>query len=233
MTNLYSIENNLKDLGQNIAHQALQAGRDPKTIRLIAVSKTHPVDAVRLAVEAGHIQFGENRVQEAIPKIEALNRADVEWHLIGHLQKNKAKFCAGKFHWIHSLDSKDLAALLEKKCAEAGWTMQVLIQVNIFGEDSKEGLCRYDDVLELGTTLLQCKHLVWRGLMTIGDPTLEEAATQAGFRELSHWQTKMKQHLGYEGLTELSMGMSDDYPSAIREGATMIRIGRAIFGQRG
>jgi len=232
MTNA-SIQQNLQHIRENIAEIASKAGRLPEEVKLIAVSKTHSADKVDLAVTAGQCHFGENRIQEALGKIEKLSdHSSIEWHLIGHLQKNKVRFCPGNFHWIHSIDSLELAKRLEQKCAEKRKTIQGLVQINLSKEATKSGLLDWDVTCQLGEYLLSCEWLQWKGLMTMADPQASEKQTRNGFATLYQWNEKLKQKFNAPQLTELSMGMSSDYPWAIEEGATLVRIGRAIFGNR-
>ncbi len=227
------ISENLQRVQAHIVEVAQNAGRDPKEVRLIAISKTHPASKVQAAVDAGQMVFGENRVQEALEKVEQLPE-HVEWHLVGHLQKNKAKFCPGKFQWVHSIDSVELINTLERRCALQEQPVQGLIQVNLSQEASKAGVWEWDTVCRLGERILECQWLKWRGLMTIGALQASETETRKTFATLAEWRERLVQQFGNaQECTELSMGMSADYPLAIEEGATLIRIGSAIFGARG
>ena len=199
-------------------------------IKVIAVSKTVPASIVNLAVHAGFIRFGENKVQEALEKIPQVEGQDLEWHLIGSLQTNKAKFCPHHFQWLHSLDSVKLAKQLNKHFVNAHQILNVLIQVNISQEESKHGLQTWQEVLKLAEFLEQCPALKLCGLMGIAGLHDGERETKKSFAMLHQWQSKMQEII--PSCTELSMGMSHDYHWALEEGATMIRIGSAIFGRR-
>ena len=201
-----------------------------KEIKLIAVSKTIPAQIVNMAVAAGFVRFGENRVQEALEKIPQIKGANLEWHLIGSLQKNKAKFCPNYFQWLHSLDSDKLAIQLNRYFEDAQKTLNVLIQVNISKEESKHGLQTWEEVLELSEFLEGCPALKLSGLMGIANPQHDEKKTKETFATLRQWQEKLQKIV--PSCQELSIGMSHDYIWALEEGATMIRIGSAIFGKR-
>lgn len=226
------IEENLKQLDAQISDAMQKVGRKRDEVRLIAVSKTFPIARVQSAFQAGQLCFGENRIQEALEKIPALP-ASLEWHLVGHLQKNKARFCPGNFQWIHSIDSLELIQQLEKRCAQAQQKMQGLIQINLSQESSKQGVWAWEDLCQLTEKMLACHWLKLRGLMTIAEANVSEKKTRTTFAMLRQWQERLVRTFGnQEECTELSMGMSADYPWAIAEGATLIRIGSAIFGQR-
>ena len=228
-----SIKDNIAIVQQQLKQAAIQSGRTPEDIRLIAVSKTKSTELILQALAAGQIAFGENRVQEALGKIEALTENPlVEWHLIGHLQKNKVKFCPGKFQWIHTLDSTELAEKLEARSAFAQKKINVLLQVNLSREITKSGLHDWEDILKVSETILSGKWLKLRGLMTIPAPNIGETPTRKIYEKLRVWRDKLQQELDSAEITELSMGMTADFHWAIQEGATMIRVGSAIFGER-
>ncbi len=188
---------------------------------------------VNEAFLANHSVFGENMVQEAIKKISTLNNIDkIEWHMIGHLQKNKVKFCPGKFHWIHTIDSIELAKKLEDRCALIQKNINVLIQVNLSQEKSKFGVQKLEELLQLAETLQAGHWTKLRGLMTIPKQDLGEVFTRKIFEKLRVWRDKLQMELGEPEINELSMGMTADFQWAIKEGATMIRLGTAIFGPR-
>ena len=227
------IKDNISIVQQQLKQAAIQSGRTPEDIRLIAVSKTKSTELILQALAAGQISFGENRVQEALGKIEALTENPlVEWHLIGHLQKNKVKFCPGKFQWIHTLDSTELAEKLEARSAFVQKKINVLLQVNLSQEITKSGLHDLEDILQVSETILSGKWLKLRGLMTIPPPNIGETPTRKIYEKLRVWRDKLQQELDSAEITELSMGMTADFHWAIQEGATMIRVGSAIFGQR-
>ena len=228
-----SIKDNIAIVQQQLKQAAIQSGRTPEDIRLIAVSKTKSTELILQALAAGQIAFGENRVQEALGKIEALTENPlVEWHLIGHLQKNKVKFCPGKFQWIHTLDSTELAEKLEARSAFVQKKINVLLQVNLSQEITKSGLHDWEDILQVSETILSGKWLKLRGLMTIPAPNIGETSTRKIYEKLRVWRDKLQQELDSAEITELSMGMTADFHWAIQEGATMIRVGSAIFGER-
>jgi PLP dependent protein len=226
------ISDNLASVQAQIALAAQKAGRDPESIRLIAVSKTVPEEKIIAAQRAGAELFGENRVQEALEKIKHLGREGFCWHFIGHLQKNKVKDVVGKFDLIHSVDSVALAEVIDAKSQAQERSTRVLVQVNVSGEASKFGVSPD----ELETTLRaisKMKAVRVEGLMTIPphDPDLEKS--RVIFSRLRELRDRMA-GLGIDGiaLQELSMGMSHDFTVAIEEGATLVRVGTAIFGDR-
>jgi len=229
----FSIKDNLAIVHQQLNQAATEAGRSPEDIQLIAVSKTKPPEMINEAVLANHTAFGENMVQEAMSKMSALKNIDnVEWHLIGHLQKNKVKFCPGNFQWIHSIDSIELANKLEERCALKQQNINVLLQVNLSKEKSKYGIQQFDELFKLAETLHAGNWIKLRGLMTIPEPDLGEVSTRKIFEKLRMWRDQLQKDLCVPEINELSMGMTADFKWAIQEGATMIRLGTAIFGPR-
>ena len=228
-----SVKDKLALVQQQITQAAIQSGRTPEEIQLIAVSKTKPVELIKEALAAKQTAFGENRIQEAHGKIEMLsNSPEIEWHLIGHLQKNKVKFCPGNFQWIHSVESVELANKLEARCALTNKNINVLIQVNLSREKSKSGLQEWNDILRVAESISAGQWLKFRGLMTIPAPNLGELKTRKIYEQIRKWRDKLQHELDSAEITELSMGMTVDYHWAIQEGATMIRVGTAIFGPR-
>ena len=227
-----SLKERLTELSAELAELATEAGRSPEEIKLIAVSKTHPSELIAEAFQAGQVRFGENRVQEASEKIERLQNPGIEWHLIGHLQKNKARFCPGRFDWIHSVDSQELLELLEKQCALQRQSIQILLQANLSQEDSKSGVSDYDNLCRLLEKAQDCQWLSCRGLMTMAAATDDANEIRRTFAQLRTWLEKLRNEFTLTTFTELSMGMSSDYRIAIAEGATMIRLGTALFGER-
>ncbi len=229
---------------ERIARAADAAGRDPADVRLIAVTKTHPAALVAEARALGLTEFGENRVQEALAKFappgtapadDRIARAGCVLHLIGTLQRNKARPAAGFFDLIQSVDRPALVTALERaRAAEApaGPPLPVLVEVNISGEPSKTGAAPAD-VPALAALLQDCPHLAPRGLMTIAAPGLAEPALRRQFAAVRALRDQLAAAYPGAGWTALSMGMSDDFEAAIREGATMIRLGRVLFGERG
>ena len=227
-----SLKERLTELSAELSELATQAGRSPEEINLIAVSKTHPSELIAEAFQAGQVRFGENRVQEASEKIERLQNPGIEWHLIGHLQKNKARFCPGRFDWIHSVDSQELLELLEKQCALQSQPIQILLQANLSQEDSKSGVSDYDNLCRLLEKTQGCQWLRCRGLMTMAAATDDANKIRKTFSQLRTWLEKLRNEFTLTTFTELSMGMSSDYRIAIAEGATMVRLGTTLFGER-
>jgi pyridoxal phosphate enzyme (YggS family) len=209
---------------------ARRAGRDPGSVTLVAVSKTHPAARVRDALAAGQLVFGENRIQEALPKIDALAGQNIHWHLIGHLQTNKARQAVGKFELIHSVDSVALIEELDKRAAAAGGRQKILLQVNVSGEESKFGAAP-GDVPALLDVLDRAPNLAPEGLMTIPPFTDDPETSRPHFKVLRGILESIRAKRPEFG-SRLSMGMSDDYEVAIEEGATIVRVGTAIFGPR-
>ncbi len=223
----------LDEVKRCIAKAAERAGRKPEEIKLIPVSKTHPVPVLREAIAAGIGCFGENKVQEAEGKIEELGRDTLEWHLIGHLQANKARKAVKFFSVIHSLDSVELARRLERICEEEGRVSPtVLAEVDLAGEDSKTGIAE-NHLPELAEFLQGCKFLRFTGLMIV-PPYFENAEdVRPYFRRLREIRDGLAERGFFAGKTgELSMGMTHDFEIAIEEGATMVRVGTAVFGER-
>jgi hypothetical protein len=212
-----------------IARAAQRVGRDPSGITIVAVTKGHPLETVRAAVAGGLLDIGENRVQEATEKQEAWPDAPVRWHLIGHLQRNKAKHAIGRFALIHSVDSVRLADELENVAAGQGRTQDVLVQVNVAREPQKTGV-HPDEAAALAAHVAALPHLRLQGLMTMAPLTDDEAAIRETFRGLRELRDRLTSHASR--LTVLSMGMSSDFEIAIEEGATMLRLGTVLFGER-
>lgn len=227
-----SIRSNIEALRGRIAAAARAAGRRPEDVLLVAVSKTVDAGRVREAVAAGVDVLGENYVQEAQAKMAALEQAPVSWHLIGHLQTNKARLAVELFDLIHSVDSLKLARELDKQAARIGKRQAVLIQVNTGGEASKSGVA-VEEALALVAAAVRLEHLEVRGLMTI--PPFFDAPERARpfFRELRVLRDRYLDAPGANAaVRELSMGMTGDFEAAIAEGATLVRVGTAIFGAR-
>ena len=223
------ITENLEAVRGQIAAACARAGRAAEAVRLLAVSKTYGPEAVRAAAAAGQRLFGENRVQEAAAKIpECPGR--LEWHLIGHLQSNKAAAAARLFDWVHSVDSAKLLEALDREAGAAGRRLQVLVQVNVSGERSKSGLApeAVAEVLAAGNRL---RNVEIRGLMTIPPLAEDPETARPFFRRLRGLRDAWAAATGLE-LAELSMGMTHDLAVAIEEGATFVRVGTGIFGAR-
>ena len=211
---------------------ARSAGRQPADVRLIAVSKTFPVEAVREAASAGQTAFGENRVQEALDKIDAARDLGLEWHLVGHLQTNKARKAAAAFAWIHSIDSLELLRKVDAAAAEAGTRPRVLLQVDMAHEDTKFGA---DEavLLDLARAAVEARAVDLRGLMTVPPVAENPDDARPWFRRLRELRERLiMAGIDATHLSELSMGMSHDFEVAIAEGATLVRVGTAIFGRR-
>lgn len=226
------IPQRLAEVRGRIADAAARAGRKLEDIRLIAVSKTHPIEAVRAAADAGQIDFGENKVQEALQKIAQSTDNRLRWHLIGHLQSNKARKAAGAVGAIHAIDSVDLLKRVDQAAADAGRTVDVLIQVDLALEDTKYG-APAGDVPAIVAAAAMCTAAKLTGLMLL--PPLAENPEDARpwFRRLRALRDELVSNgTPADRLRELSMGMSHDFEVAIAEGATMVRVGTAIFGER-
>jgi PLP dependent protein len=224
----------IEEVRSRLIAAAERSNRSIDEITLVAVSKTHPAEAVREAIAAGLDNFGENRVQEAESKIPTVGRSAARWHLIGHLQSNKARRAVELFDWIHSLDSPDLARRLNRVCDELDrQELPVLIQIDLGHEKTKTGIDERD-VSELVAVVRDCPRLRLMGLMTV-PPFFDEAENvRAYFRRLRELRDELKAKGAFgDHPGELSMGMTHDFEIAIQEGATMVRVGTAIFGERG
>jgi len=227
-----TIADRLAGIRGRIAAAARSAGRDPSSIRLVAVSKTFPIDAIREAYAAGQRDFGENRVQEALQKISSSTDLEIRWHLLGHLQANKAKKAAPAFSTIHSVDSVELLQKIDAAAAGAGRTPALLIQVDLAGEATKFGL-RPADVPRLFDAADRCRAARVVGLMTLPPIPESPEAARPWFRRLRELRAQwLGSGIPPSMLGELSIGMSGDFEVAIQEGSTMVRIGTAIFGSR-
>lgn len=222
----------LRETRARIADAAARAGRSPADVRLIAVSKTFPVDAVRAAYDAGQRDFGENRVQELLQKMDAVSDLALEWHLIGHLQSNKARKTAERVPLIHSLDSVELLRLIDSAAAHAGTRPKLLVQVDLAAEPTKHG-APPDALSGIFAEASQCRAATLVGLMLLPPFAENPEDARPWFRRLRDERNRL-QDTGVPAamLRELSMGMSHDFEVAIEEGATMVRVGTAIFGHR-
>jgi pyridoxal phosphate enzyme (YggS family) len=229
MIDLPSEKNRLTHIGERIEAASLRSSNKSESVKLIAVSKTFSDQRIRDVFKLGQRRFGENYVQEAIDKIDALSDLDIEWHFIGPIQSNKTKLIAAKFDWVHSIDRLKIAKRLSAARPAELPKLNVCVQVNVTGEQSKHG-CSELDVMELGQEIAALPNLNLRGLMTISETSGDLDAARSAFRKLREIADQMNQ----KGLsiTELSMGMSDDLEVAIEEGATFVRVGRGIFGDR-
>lgn len=217
-----------------IREACARAGRDPATVRVVGVTKGFGAEVAAAAARAGLVDLGENRVQEArdkIPRVRELaGPVEVCWHLVGHLQRNKARWAVQLFTWVHSVDSPELAHELSRRATAAGRTVDVLVEVNVAGEATKHGTApeRAPELVELAACL---PGLRVRGLMTVAPQAPHPEDVRWVFRALRELRDRIRTDRGLE-LPELSMGMSDDYEVAVEEGATLVRLGRALFGER-
>jgi hypothetical protein len=226
------LKQRLEQVRERIRRAAESCGRDAGSVRLVAVSKTVAADTVREAIEAGVTILGENYVQEARDKFKALVQYPVSWHFIGHLQSNKAKYAVRLFDLIHSVDSLKLARELNKQAAKVDKVQQILVQVNISGEDTKSGISA-DEAPGLIAEIGRLKNIAVKGLMTMPPYFYQPEKVRPFFADLRQLRDRIKAQSPPEvSLDELSMGMTGDFEVAIKEGATLVRIGTAIFGER-
>ncbi len=225
------ISANLAHLQDNIEKACAKAGRDPKEVTICAVSKLKPVEDIKAAMDAGQLLFGENYVQEIVQKYETLGTPP-EWHMIGHLQRNKVKYIIDKVTLIHSVDSLSLAAQIEKEAAKHDLVMPVLLEVNIAGEESKWGFTK-SETLDAAKEIGALPHVKVAGLMTSAPYTEDAETNRVHFRNLKALYDKLAgANLPGVEPTILSMGMTGDYVVAVEEGSTMVRVGTGIFGAR-
>lgn len=228
-----ALRERLANVRERIRESARRAGRDPESVTLVAVSKTHPASVLREALAAGVAEFGENRVQEAEGKIEEVGRSAARWHLIGHLQSNKARRAVRLFDVIHTIDSASLVERLERLCEEEGRErLDALVQLDLAGEATKSGASEAE-MPALVEAFARCERVRCRGLMTLPPFFEDPERVRPYFRRLR----ELRERLGERGLFgeregELSMGMSHDFETAIEEGATIVRVGTSIFGER-
>ena len=225
------IVSNIRMIRERIIAAATRSARDPGSIQLMAVSKTIPPERIREAVEAGITLLGENYVQEAREKIPVIGH-NVSWHMIGHLQTNKVKYVINLFDWIHSVDRLELARELDKRAGENNRKLNALIEVNVSGEESKNGV-EASHALELVRQVSVLPNLNVRGLMTMPPYSDNPETSRPYFKALRSLRDEISiAAISGIRMDELSMGMTDDFEVAIEEGATIIRVGRAIFGER-
>lgn len=234
------IKNNWLKINANVKEAADKAHRDLNDIKIIAVSKTHPADIIQFGAKAGITNIGENYVQELTAKYEELKNSDFfkenvikipKIHFIGHLQSNKVKFIIDFVDTIHTVDSVGLASEIQKQCDKINRNIDILLQINTSGEESKSG-CEPSEAGNLIENILNFDRLNIKGLMTIGTFSEDESVIRPEFQLLRNLRNKLQEQFPQLNLSELSMGMSHDYPIAIEEGATYVRIGTAIFGYR-
>ncbi len=225
------IADNIRSVEERIAAACERAGRPREDVTLICVTKTKPVEDLRQAYDAGQRVFGENRVQEIIEKFPQLPE-DIQWHMIGHLQRNKAKYLMDRAVMIHSVDSAALAQTISKEAVKAGRVMDILLEVNAAGEESKFGLS-YDGVLPLIREIAPLPGIHICGLMTVPPYTEDPETSRIYFKKLRELSVDIaRQSIDNVSMHTLSMGMTGDFEVAIEEGATHIRVGTAIFGAR-
>lgn len=232
------IKENYALIQKRIGDAAIRAGRDPSEVKLVAVTKTQPVDRIQAAIEAGATRFGENYADESVEKIEALSAyPSIQWHMIGHIQSRKSHLIVAHFTMVHSLDSLKLAHRLNAQCLEAGKRLPVLLEFNLASEESKSGW-RVSDEKELAGLYGEIEPIVNLpglrvcGLMTMPPLSLDYTDSRRYFRLLRAFREILSARFPSATWEELSMGTSGDYEAAIAEGATMVRIGQAIFGPR-
>ena len=225
------IAENLQQVRENIRKACEAVGRDSKEVTLVAVSKTKPVEMLKEAYDAQARVFGENKVQEIMDKYDRLPE-DIQWHMIGHLQRNKVKYIVDKVAMIHSVDSMRLAETIEQEAAKHEIRVPVLVEVNVAQEDSKFGL-KMDEVLPFVMQASKLPHLEIRGLMTIAPYVEDPEENREIFRQLKKLSVDIAdKNINNITMSVLSMGMTGDYEVAVQEGATMVRVGTGIFGER-
>lgn len=227
------VAQNLALVSQKLEQACRRAERDPKEVTLIAVSKTKPLPLLQEAYDAGCRDFGENKVQELVDKIEAMPK-DIRWHMIGHLQRNKVKYIIGKVFLIHSVDSLRLAEEISRESEKKQVTTSILVEVNVAQEASKFGLLSADAVADLITQIAALPHIAVKGLMTIAPYTENAEENRQYFQALKQLSVDiMQKNIDNVSMDVLSMGMTGDYEVAAEEGATCVRVGTGIFGERG
>ena len=225
------ITENLEQVRKNIEEACRAVNRDPGEVTLISVSKTKPVSMLQEAYDAGSRDFGENKVQEIMDKYPQLP-SDIRWHMIGHLQRNKVKYIVDKVALIHSVDSLRLAETIENEAAKHNVTVPILIEVNVAQEESKFGL-KTEEVLSLVESVAALPHINIKGLMTIAPFVADPEENRSVFRKLKKLSVDIAaKNINNVNMSVLSMGMTGDYQVAVQEGATMVRVGTGIFGER-
>ncbi len=224
------IKENLESVKSGISEAAAQSGRRESDIRLIAVTKTYGTDAINEAIDCGVTDIGENRVQEILEKYESVK--PVRWHLIGHLQKNKVKYIIDKVEMIHSVDSVELACEINRRAEKIDKVQKILIEVNVSGEESKFGV-RAEECADICLAISELEHVKICGLMTVAPYTDDENTLREVFGGLKRLSLEIDaKNIDGVSMTELSMGMTNDYKLAAAEGSTMVRVGTGIFGAR-
>jgi pyridoxal phosphate enzyme (YggS family) len=227
------IARNLEQVNEKILNAADRSGRSAVSIRVVVVTKTWSPDVIRMAAELGVRDFGENRIQEALTKIDLVNRdfSELKWHMIGHLQSNKARRAVEKFDVIQSVDRLKIARKISAVLVEMQRQMDILLEINISGEAAKFGISP-DHVVDVAAAVRNLPNLNLRGLMTVGPLTADTGKIRSAFQKMRKFYDFLKTEFSDKKIDILSMGMSDDYEIAIDEGSTMVRLGRAIFGNR-
>lgn len=232
------IKSNLETIQDKIKSAAEKSGRSPKDIQLIGVTKLLPLGVVQAGVQAGLTCFGENYPEQAVEKIETLRGTPgIQWHMIGHIQSRKTELVCRYFDMVHSLDRLKIARLMDRYCSETGRIMPVLLEVNLSGETSKSGWDgwdenRWEQLLEPFTQIAEFKNLQIRGLMSMPPLSVDPESTRPLYQRLGRLQAYLKAEMPNVAWNVLSIGTSFDYPVAIEEGATMVRIGTELFGPR-
>ncbi len=231
---LKTLSDNLRSVRERIAEAADRAGRNPEEIRLMAVTKTFPLEYIEAAREAGLTLFGENRIQEAQAKYGSLaDDTELELHLVGHLQRNKAKTAASLFRCVQSIDKLETAEALNRHCADLGRTVDILLELNTSGEETKFGFTEAEQLWEACERIARLEALRVRGVMTVGPFTTDRDRMRRSFVTLRECRDGLRSRYPELSIDTLSMGMSGDFEIAIEEGATMIRLGTVLFGPRG
>lgn len=225
------INENISKVRENIVKACEKAGRNPEEVTLIAVSKTKPISAIEEALLSGTLDYGENKVQELCDKYDVLPK-NIRWHMIGHLQRNKVKYLVGKTYLVHSVDSLRLAEQIEKEFAKHNQVCDILVEVNIAQEESKFGI-NAKETEELIRKIAKFEHVRIKGLMTIAPYTEDPESNRDYFREIKKLSVDIRdKNIDNVSMDVLSMGMTGDYMVAVEEGATMVRVGTGIFGER-
>lgn len=225
------INENISKVRENIVKACEKAGRNPEEVTLIAVSKTKPVSAIEEALLSGTLDYGENKVQELCDKYDVLPK-NIRWHMIGHLQRNKVKYLVGKTYLVHSVDSLRLAEQIEKEFAKHNQVCDILVEVNIAQEESKFGI-NAKETEELIRKIAKFEHVRIKGLMTIAPYTEDPESNRDYFSEIKKLSVDIRdKNIDNVSMDVLSMGMTGDYMVAVEEGATMVRVGTGIFGER-
>ncbi len=221
----------LTEIRERITRSAILSGRKADAVKLLAVSKTFPVSALEEAYNLGERSFGESRTTELIQKAQTLTYSDLEWHFIGAVQSNKVNILAQYAHWVHSMEHERGILRLNRACGERARQVRILLEANVSGEESKSGIRDFEELKRLTALAFEQPNLLLQGFMTMAPLTANEAELHRVFSRLRETRDKLEADLGVK-LPELSMGMSGDFEIAIAEGATIVRIGTAIFGGR-